>query len=600
MSVTVFQLWNQSGNLDHTIQASKYVTKFPGDLSYPAANSDKDLPKSLFYEYTESQDGTPSGLFNYYLLGNRIKVPNPNAVSDANTAKFTYKGSEKFGANNAISTDESRNPTAFNIIKTTTISEAYLDPASDFIGQPYNPKDFIFCKNYGIIPNNRMITLRRFPSPVFDNLKIPVKSTYPSRSNGETIAKEFTGFTKQDVAKGHINIPVAQAVTYFGEGTDNNLSGILGFSTGLNWGAKDQQELQNVTENDPGLYEGFSDLFNSFFKKGDTIDNIFKTADKVGGTVLNQEKMEKQFARKLYDGLLHKKNGPLSERIFVDINTVNRMYVRKVGLTGGMDPITLTFKYDLTSASDINSKILFLDLLANLLAIGTDYGRFLTPQILEDPKSIGFSFPGGADGYKKYLTDPLLWAIDMMQNNHAPEVRAKVKDLDNQLKDIQNGLKQFRKTQQIDKGGKLYRALTLMLTENMLDKLVFEPLMLTGYPTGNWHMVVGNPLNPIATIGNLICREVKISFNQVLGPDDFPTEMTAVYRLDHARQRHRGEFESMFNRGQGRLYLGEFPVTQATTGQVTVSTGNNPDQFDVTNLQQSSANAGAGQIFPKQ
>ena len=50
---------------------------------------------------------------------------------------------------------------------------------------------------------------------------------------------------------------------------------------------------------------------------------------------------------------------------------------------------------------------------------------------------------------------------------------------------------------------------------------------------------------------------VKIKLNSVLGPDDFPTEMTATYTLKPARQKHRGDFESMFNRGNGRLYLGK-------------------------------------------
>jgi len=31
-----------------------------------------------------------------------------------------------------------------------------------------------------------------------------------------------------------------------------------------------------------------------------------------------------------------------------------------------------------------------------------------------------------------------------------------------------------------------------------------------------------------------------------------------------ARQKHRGDFESMFNRGNGRLYLGKGPISDAT------------------------------------
>jgi hypothetical protein len=61
-------------------------------------------------------------------------------------------------------------------------------------------------------------------------------------------------------------------------------------------------------------------------------------------------------------------------------------------------------------------------------------------------------------------------------------------------------------------------------------------------------------MNPIAMIGNLICKSVEITFGDQLGPDDFPTEINAKFTLEHARPRERGEIESIFNRGDGRLY----------------------------------------------
>jgi len=117
----------------------------------------------------------------------------------------------------------------------------------------------------------------------------------------------------------------------------------------------------------------------------------------------------------------------------------------------------------------------------------------------------------------------------------------------------------------LGKDSRLYRSISVMLSDAFLRKVYYQPIMLSGYPVGEWHLVVGNPLNPIAMIGNLICTNVKINFNDELGPDDFPTEIKASFTLAPGRQRHRGDWESMFNRGNGRLYLGQLTSSGEST-----------------------------------
>ena len=36
---------------------------------------------------------------------------------------------------------------------------------------------------------------------------------------------------------------------------------------------------------------------------------------------------------------------------------------------------------------------------------------------------------------------------------------------------------------------------------------------LTGEATGHWHLTIGNPLNPIAVIGNLGCTKANFEFD---------------------------------------------------------------------------------------
>ena len=82
---------------------------------------------------------------------------------------------------------------------------------------PYQYQDFVFCKYWNKIPNNRMITLRRYAQPVLDNLNTPADNV------GEE-GNEVDNFKFP---------PLASAITYFGEGTDNSLSDILKFKSSL-------------------------------------------------------------------------------------------------------------------------------------------------------------------------------------------------------------------------------------------------------------------------------------------------------------------------------------------------------------------------------
>ena len=79
--------------------------------------------------------------------------------------------------------------------------------------------------------------------------------------------------------------------------------------------------------------------------------------------------------------------------------------------------------------------------------------------------------------------------------------------------------------------------------------------LLTGDPTGQWHVTIGNPLNPIAVIGNLACTDTKVNFEGAMGVQDFPERMVVEVTLKPGRPRDKAEIESMFNSGRGRFYI---------------------------------------------
>ena len=79
--------------------------------------------------------------------------------------------------------------------------------------------------------------------------------------------------------------------------------------------------------------------------------------------------------------------------------------------------------------------------------------------------------------------------------------------------------------------------------------------LLTGDPVGQWHVTLGNPLNPIAVIGNLVCTNTAVNFEGAMGVQDFPEKMVVSISLKPGRPRDKADIESMFNSGRGRFYL---------------------------------------------
>jgi hypothetical protein len=81
--------------------------------------------------------------------------------------------------------------------------------------------------------------------------------------------------------------------------------------------------------------------------------------------------------------------------------------------------------------------------------------------------------------------------------------------------------------------------------------------LLTGEATGQWHLTIGNPLNPIAVIGNLAMTDADFELMGPLGYEDFPTKLKVTIKLQPGRPRGKDDIESMFNAGKGRLYVAE-------------------------------------------
>jgi len=520
--------------------------------------------RSLFYEAAKR---IPSkyGQFLFYSLGSY-----QNDFIDA------YYRSESRDYNLAVSSLASKNPSAGFLVRETLNNEmassngilggiqaSYTGNIVGGLSAPYYWKDFLYCKYYGAIPNNYMITLRRFPTPVLDNLSVPSAIT-----SSESYHKEGVGR------------PVAQAVTWYGGNTSNSLSTLLNFTTGIEWTGSPQ----DTTKVQQAFSQGFfQDGPISFISKAlgagsnGTADGVIALIENTANASdVRSANTNAIRAAKLRDRAKDPNAlGLLSEYIWVPVDFVKNTQVRSPGLSFTWSALNVVFEYELSSVGEVNTKAAMLDILGNLLAIGTNYGNFLTPDIRYDSRFPAIGFPGGNAGLEMYYKDPLGWIIQYADEisgianfsdgkgssgdsgestSTLDSVRAKLAQLLNGGGSTASDL--IKMAKELGKelgaaGGRLFRQ---AITAEFIEKFQAPISLLTGAPVGEWHLTIGNPCNPIAMIGNLVCKGVSISFSEKLGPDDFPTGIKASFTLEHGRDRERGEIESIFNRGDGRLY----------------------------------------------
>lgn len=375
---------------------------------------------------------------------------------------------------------------------------------------PYRYQDFVFLKWWKKIPLNYMITLRRYTYPTIDSL------SSAEEERGEVSPDKLT--------------PAATAITFLGEDPGNKISSIIGpIEAALKW--KDiKADVWEV----------------SFSGSPASADSPFPGLSKVlGFLTAGPEGAKPSEGGSPTDPY---NNGPYSNKILGPINVIDSTKARDRGITFKHD-ITLVFEYSARSIGGINSKAAMLDILGNIMILTFNEAAFWGGMNRFMPSGGGGSldpFLGGPAGRKAWLRgqpDEFFKAVSDQFTSALKNVGdAFSKFLENPaegLKSIASGAAS---------------SYMKMKTSGGSGQMQGLHSLLTGNPVGEWHVTVGNPMNPMMMIGNLICTNVKIEFNDELGPDDFPTEMKATVSLEHGMPRDRAGIESMFNKGRGRMY----------------------------------------------
>jgi hypothetical protein len=427
---------------------------------------------------------------------------------------------------------DKQNPTYKNILK------YYSDKTFDPYGlASYRMQDFIYLKYYNQIPNNYMVTLRRYTHPCEDHMF------------GLDMTAEDINFLN-GYEESHFNI--ATAVTYLGEKAGNKLSDILKFEYGANYEEK-EAKVEMLQNSDGGLAAQMKEKFGV----SESFMNGTATISEAGGMTAMAKQAIKFSAlsgmrgKSVQDAIAasHRFEGNefaqvYGENIYGDVNVINKTKIRSRGLTYSGN-FTLNFEYSLKSLKCVNPRVAMMDILSNFLILTGNYGAFwggetrfygqknIAPQF-GDPEKLR---NGDFKGYFSSLISDVKSGFENISTANGGNGS------------LWDGLKNLA-------AGALQGLLGNLLGGNVgVAGTAQAPIaLLSGAPTGYWHVTVGNPLDPIAMMGNLAVTKTTVQFNDVLGYDDFPTEVKFTVELEHCMPRDNAGIENMFNGAKGRFY----------------------------------------------
>ncbi len=255
------------------------------------------------------------------------------------------------------------------------------------------------------------------------------------------------------------------------------------------------------------------------------------------------------------------------------INVVDKTMIRDRGLKFSND-MKLTFEYELKSLSYINPKIAMIDIISNMLTMTTNNAQFFGGghRYYGSAGFVGSQF----GDINKLRGGDFSGYMGSVVNDVETGMKGLFGDADGNFdsNSIVDGLKNVGKT----------------LLGNMLGGFLGSQVggqtgtsatkaFISGEPTGDWHVTVGNPLNPIVMMGNMICDNAQMTLGAGLGYDDFPMEVKFELDLKHGKPRDKGDIENMFNAGQGRIYASAAGVEDVLnlSGKEVATYGSVPD-----------------------
>ena len=380
----------------------------------------------------------------------------------------------------------------------------------------YNYADFMYCTHLGVVPNNYLITLRRFPVPVLDSM-MPAGSPRSRRKS------------KHDETVG----PIGTMVSWMGV-SGNEMKSILSYSYKMAFEEKQAgwEEVSKIGGGDSGILNTMEAAINPASRNAFT-----------GGTSIPvlDDYMGKFFSNA---------GGPYSQRPEIDANKVygpidrvKKNYRRsEAGLDWDMK-FSVVFEYELKAYNGINPRQAMLDLIAQILSVTYTTGGFWKG-----------GYRGGGIGQSSAFRNLNIFKA---RGNFTNFMDAFSKDVSSLSAKATNWIS--------EQGGilgaikSILNAVGGLLVGGLLNSLgrparYHANSLLSEAPVGLWHITVGNPWHPIISMGNMILLNTKIEHSGPLGLDDFPTKLTVTCEFDRGKPRDQYGIEAIYMGGNDRIF----------------------------------------------
>lgn len=532
--------------------ANMYRSCFKNDLQTPMGGVDTDPALKPVAEGVQigHKIGSPS-LFNPFYAVDALGITDGIPLLDTTTSATTYRAGS-FSMKQSETTNFGIDINDCSIKNLVNLSKLEKSP----LGQArYKYTDFMYCADVGKVSNNHMITLRKFAAPVGDNIFSGVVDLNDLHQQNGDIGRMITWFDTED----------------------NRLEDIIQYNYSVGWKEYNSEietkESQEGTDQTGILGKAVMFTGNSWYKyfKEGTASAPW-TPGKLQG--IHKMWVGQHAGDTNYPGMF----GSMYDqhKIYEPKDTIRSTHIYDGELKFNQE-FTLTFKYKLRAYDGINPKSAALDLLGNVLSVtyrkGTFWGgeqRIIGPQ----PNAKGWNFAN------KLLSSTGNFGGTMLQSimsgtatsntitsafsnflsksglsNIVENIKSKSAEVVDKIKS--DGWKGA--AEEITKVAKS-PGVSSVLT-GAVKNLVGRPYLyafnslLTGDPVGLWHVTIGNPLNPIMCMGNMIITDTKIQQSGPLGFDDFPTEMKVSVTLKHATPRDMVDISKMYTKGINAIYM---------------------------------------------